>query len=96
MHRSFLALWPECATRSNLRACEKGRTTRRIKRSSTTEEYLLRAGTMMSICERVNAVECHSIALYEVILQEMWQNLLYLVGRSRLWFSASHPYFCGE
>jgi hypothetical protein len=45
----------------------------------------------MSICERVNAVECHSIALYEVILQEMWQNLLYLVGRSRLWFSASNP-----
>ena len=43
----------------------------------------------MSTCERVKAAECHSIALYEVILQEMWQNLLFLVGRSRLWFSAS-------
>ena len=32
--------------------------------SSTTEEYLLRAGAMMSTCERVNAAECHSIALF--------------------------------
>src|SRR5437868_5830 len=47
MHLSFLLLWPECATRSNLRAWEKGRTMRRIKMSSTIEEYLLVAGAMM-------------------------------------------------
>lgn len=32
----------------------------------------------MSTCERVNADECHSTALLEVILQEMWQNILCL------------------
>jgi hypothetical protein len=47
MHRSFLVLWPECATRSNLRACENGRTTRRIRMSSTIDEYLLVAEAMI-------------------------------------------------
>lgn len=47
IHRSFLELWPECATRSNLRAWENGRTIRRIKMSSTIEEYLLVVGAMV-------------------------------------------------
>jgi hypothetical protein len=50
MHRSFLVLWPECATRSNLRACENGRTTRRIRMSSMIDEYLLVAGAMIFGC----------------------------------------------
>src|SRR5271170_303351 len=89
MHRSFLALWPECATRSNLRACEKGRTTRRIKRSSTTEEYLLRAGAMMSTSERVNAAECHSIALLEVYCSgDVAESFSWTVG------AVKAPLFC--
>ena len=75
MHRSFLVLWPECATRSNLRACETGRTMRRIRMSSMIEEYLEVAGAMMPAHQNFGAVCFSQLFKLDVLVKEMWQNL---------------------